>query len=155
MRDERLDIAETVYAYATGVDSRDWKLYRSIFTDEVDIDFSSWDGNPARRMRADDWVAGVQPLFHGLDATQHTMSNPRVAIDGERATCTMYMQAVHVLRNDEGDAEFTLGGYYTDRLVKTPAGWKLCGVKLTVLWSRGNKHVMTLALSKSRQGGPG
>jgi hypothetical protein len=149
MRDERIDVAETVYAYAAGVDGRDWGLYRSIFADEVEIDFSSWDGSPARRMRADDWVAGVQPLFHGLDATQHSMSNPRVTIDGERATCVMYMQAVHVLANRGGDAEFTLGGYYTDQLVKTPAGWRLCGVKLTVLWSRGNRHVMTLALQRS------
>ena len=146
--DDRTQILETVYCYATGVDSRDWRLYRSIFTDEVEMDFSSWDGSPVRRLRADDWFAGVQPLFHGLDATQHSMTNPRVAIDGDRATCVMYMQAAHFLRNDEGDAEFTIGGYYTDRLVRTPAGWRLCAVKLTVLWSRGNKHIMELALRR-------
>jgi hypothetical protein len=145
MRDERIDVAEVVYSYATGVDTRDWALYRSIFTDEVEFDFSSWDGNPARRMKADDWVAGVQPLFDGLDATQHSMTNPRVSIAGDRATCIMYMRAAHFLVNAEGDAEFTLGGYYTDQLVKTPAGWKLCGVKLTVLWSRGNRRIMSLA----------
>jgi 3-phenylpropionate/cinnamic acid dioxygenase small subunit len=154
MRDERIDVAEVVYAYATGIDTRDWRLYRSIFTDEVEIDFSSWDGNAARRLRADDWVAGVQPLFHGLDATQHSMSNPRVAIDGESATCVMYMQAAHFLRNNEGDAEFTIGGYYTDQLVKTPAGWRLCGVKLTVLWSRGNKHIMGLAMQRTAKQAP-
>jgi hypothetical protein len=62
----------------------------------------------------------------------------------------MYVQAAHFLRNDEGDAEFAIGGYYTDTLVRTPVGWKLTGVKLNVLWSRGNKHVMTLALARSR-----
>jgi hypothetical protein len=148
VRDERIDVAETVYAYAAGIDGRDWALYRSIFVDEAEFDFSSYDGNPARRMRADDWVAGVQPLFHGLDATQHSMSNPRVTIDGERATCVMYMQAAHFLANREGGDEFTIGGYYTDRLVKTVSGWKLCGVKLTVLWSRGNRHIMTLAVQR-------
>jgi hypothetical protein len=150
--DERLDVAEVVYAYATGIDTRDWQLYRSIFADEVEIDFSSWDGSAPRRMRADDWVAGVQPLFHGLDATQHSMTNPRVSIDGSRATCVMYMQAAHFLASSEGDAEFTIGGYYTDQLVKTPAGWRLCGVKLTVLWSRGNKHIMALALRRRGSG---
>jgi len=154
MRDERIDVAEVVYAYATGIDTRDWRPYRSIFADEVEIDFSSWDGNAARRLRADDWVAGVQPLFHGLDATQHSMSNPRVTIDGESATCVMYMQAAHFLRNNEGDAEFTIGGYYTDQLVKTPAGWRLCGVKLTVLWSRGNKHIMGLAMQRTAKQAP-
>jgi hypothetical protein len=152
MRDDRTEIVETIYCYATGVDTRDWRLYRSIFSDEVEIDFSSWDGSPPRRMRADDWVAGVQPLFHGLDATQHSMTNPRVAVDGDRASCVMYMQAVHFLANREGDAEFTIGGYYTDQLVKTPAGWKICGVKLTVLWSRGNRAIMALALQGSASG---
>ena len=151
MTDDRTQIVETVYGYATGVDSRDWALYRSIFTDEIDVDFSSYDGNPPRRMRADDWVRGVQPLFEGLDATQHSMTNPRVSIAGERATCVMYMQAVHFLANREGDAEFTLGGYYTDQLVRTPSGWKLCGVKLTVLWSRGNRAIMEMALNPGRR----
>jgi hypothetical protein len=146
MTDDRTEIVETVYCYATGIDTRDWALYRSIFTDEIEVDFSSYDGNSPRRVRADDWVKGVQPLFRGLDATQHTMTNPRVRIEGERATCVMYMQAVHFLANREGDAEFTLGGYYTDQLVKTAHGWKLCGVKLTVLWSRGNRAIMERAV---------
>lgn len=150
MRDDRTEILETIYCYATGVDTRDWALYRSIFTDEIEIDFSSWDGRPPRRLRADDWVAGVQPLFHGLDATQHSMTNPRVAIDGARARCLMYVQAAHFLANREGDAEFTLGGYYADQLVRTADGWKICAVKLTVLWSRGNKHVMALALERGK-----
>ena len=148
MRDERIDVAEVVYSYATGVDSRDWALYRSIFADEVEIDFSSWDGRPGAVMKADDWVAGVRPLFMGLDATQHSMTNPRIAIDGERATCVMYLQAAHFLHHDGGDPELTIGGYYTDRLVKTAAGWKLCAVKLTVTWRRGNHRIMEMALRK-------
>jgi 3-phenylpropionate/cinnamic acid dioxygenase small subunit len=145
MRDDRSEILETIYCYATGVDTQDWQLYRSIFTDEIELDFSSWDGRPARRMPADGWLAAVKGLFPGLDASQHSMTNPRVTFDGDRAQCVMYVQAAHFLRNDEGDSEFTAGGYYTDQLVRTPSGWKLCGVKLTVTWSRGNKHVMTLA----------
>lgn len=152
MRDDRSEILETVYCYATGVDTKDWALYRSIFTDEVEIDFSSWDpNNLARRLRADEWVAGVKVVFTGLDATQHSMTNPRVAIEGEHATCIMYMQAAHFLHNNEGDPEFTLGGYYTDRLVRTSSGWKLCAVKLTVTWSRGNKHIMTLAAQRGAE----
>ena len=152
MRDDRTEIVETIYCYATGVDTKDWALYRSIFTDEVEIDFSSFDpSNLARRLKADEWVAGVRVLFTGLDATQHSMTNPRVAIDGEHATCIMYMQAAHFLQNNEGDNEFTIGGFYTDRLVRTVHGWKLSGVKLTVSWSRGNKHIMTLAAQRGAE----
>ena len=41
MRDDYIEILETVYCYATGIDTRDWSLYRSIFLDEVEMDFLS------------------------------------------------------------------------------------------------------------------
>ncbi len=59
MTDDRVQICETVYRYATGIDTRNWELYRSIFTDEIEVDFSSYSGEPAARMKADDWVRTV------------------------------------------------------------------------------------------------
>lgn len=151
MSDDRTEICETVYTYATGIDTRDWTLYRSIFTDEIDLDFSSYDGNPPQRLPADAWVAAIRPLFTGLDATQHVMTNPRVTIEGDAATCVMYMKAEHFLQNDRGDDWFTIGGYYTDRLVRTPGGWRISAVRLTVFWSRGNRHVMTLGAERGAE----
>lgn len=151
MRDDRTEIVETLYCYAAGLDTKDWGLYRSIFSDEVEIDFSSWDGRPARSVKADEWLAEVRVLFTGLDASQHSMTNPRITLDGERASCVMYMQAEHFLQNDQGSPDFAIGGYYTDRLVRSGAVWKLCGVRLTVFWSRGNRHIMTLAAQRGMQ----
>lgn len=54
---DRARISDTVLAYATGIDRRDWALYRSIFADQVEIDFATWTGEPAHRWNADDWVA--------------------------------------------------------------------------------------------------
>ena len=148
-------VAQTVYEFAYGIDGRDWTRYRSIFCDEAEFDYSSYHGRPASRMSADDWVAGVTPLFEGLDATQHTMSNPIVELgsetggDPDRARCRVYMQAAHFLANPAGDSEFTIGGYYDDRLVRTGAGphggWQIEAVTLTVWWRRGNPDIMRLA----------
>jgi len=134
------------YQYALGIDSRDWLLYRSIFADEISMDFSSYSGQPASRMAADDWVANCQVLFNGLDATQHTMSNPIVDIAGDSARLRMYMQAEHVLANDRGDDFFTIGGMYDDQLQRTPDGWIITAVTLQVFWQRGNRHIMELAV---------
>ncbi|HEY5678503.1 MAG TPA: nuclear transport factor 2 family protein [Pseudomonadales bacterium] len=133
------------YEYALGIDTRDWVLYRSIFTDEITMDFSSYNGRPASGMAADDWVAGCKVLFAGLDATQHVMSNPMVDVDGDIARLRMYMKAEHFLRNDQGGMDFTIGGYYDDRLVRTDEGWKMQAVTLNVFWSRGNRQIMALA----------
>jgi len=145
MFEDHSTIVRRVYEYAYGIDTRDWALYRSIFVSEIDMDFSSYNGAPASRMRADDWVAGCRLLFTNLDATQHSMSNPLVDIDGDRARCRMYMQAEHFLHNTQGDAGFALGGYYDDRLIRTAEGWRIAAVTLNVLWSRGNRHIMELA----------
>ena len=52
--DER-EISQTVIQYATGVDMRDWELYRNCFTDPVEIDFSC-SGSLHRVMPVDEWV---------------------------------------------------------------------------------------------------
>lgn len=148
--DAHLEITRRLYEYALGIDTRDWQLYRSIFTDEVRMDFSSYSGSPAGTMTADAWVAGCRPLFEGLDATQHSMTNPMVDIDpgGDTARCRMYMQAEHFLANAAGDPGFALGGYYDDALVRTPTGWRIRAVTLKVFWNRGNRHIMALAAEK-------
>jgi hypothetical protein len=144
--DDKLAVAETVYRYATGVDRRDWALYRSLFTDSVTIDFSSFSPElPQRTLSADDWVAGLIPLFAGLAATQHSMTNPLVTVDGDTATITMYMQARHVHDPDDPESWYTVGGYYDDTLVRVGSQWLLSGVRLTVTWRAGDPAIMELA----------
>jgi hypothetical protein len=105
------------------------------------------------QMNVDQWVATITPLFDGLDATQHTMSNPVVEVDGNSARCRVYMQATHFLWRDDlqavtgsAEPEFTIGGYYDDHLVLDADGsWRIDAVTLTVWWRRGNEAIMELA----------
>lgn len=174
MRDPRIDVAETVYGFADGLDRRDWAGYREIFVPpptEIEFDYRSYHGRPAARMHVDAWIESAIPLFTGLDATQHSMTNPVVEIgdDGRSARCRMYMQAAHFLWRDDlealtgsADPEFTIGGYYDDHLVlDRPVGsgdpgavdrgrWRIDRVRLTVWWRRGNQRIMRLARDSAR-----
>jgi hypothetical protein len=143
-------ITRKLYEYAYGIDTRDWDLYRSIFADTITADFSSYNGDPAVTLPADDWVSGLKPLFTGLDATQHSMSNPLVDIDGDSARCRIYMQAAHFLE-DWPAPEFTIGGYYDDRLVRTSAGWRISAFTLTVWWRRGDDALMVEAAQRGQK----
>ena len=155
--DDKLMIAETIYLYAIGIDTKDFDLYGSIFTDHVNIDFSSYEGSSVPEttvLTRDQWVSRVRPLFTGLAATQHSMTNPVVNIDGDTASCRMYMQAHHVFEPKKEDSWFTIGGYYDDTLIReaeSPSGWKLTGVKLTVLWRKGQESIMQLARSEGHR----
>lgn len=139
------EIVQRRYEYALGIDTCDFKLLRSIFTDEISMDFEDYSGQPKATMKADDWVAGCAVLFTGLDATQHVMSNPMVEVDGDRARCRMYMKAEHFYANSMGNVDFALGGYYTDELVRSNGRWLIEAVTLKIFWNRGNRHIMTLA----------
>lgn len=146
--DDKLAVAETLYRYAVGIDTRDFTLYRSIFADRVAIDFTSYSGGQATTMTRDQWLGGVVPLFSGLAATQHSMTNPMVSVDGDAATCRMYMQAHHVYDPTDPASWFTIGGYYDDTLIRSaqgPAGWLITGVTLTVLWRAGDPDIMVAA----------
>ncbi|MEM8748637.1 MAG: nuclear transport factor 2 family protein [Actinomycetota bacterium] len=164
--DPRLDVAQTVYEFASGIDGRDWTRYREIFVPPpatIRFDYESYHGRPATDVDVDGWVGGVRQLFDHLDATQHTMSNPIVEIEHHApsgrstARCRVYMQAAHFLWRDDlaertgsSDPEFTIGGFYDDELIgdrEGPYGWRIRSVRLTVWWRRGNEAIMSLARS--------
>ena len=160
--DPRIDVAETVYRFAFGIDRRDWVAYRSIFVAPpatIDFDYSSYHGRPMSSMDVDTWIGAVTPLFSGLDATQHTMTNPVVEIAGSSARCRVSMQAAHFLWRDDlvertgsADPEFTIGGFYDDHLVLDEGGrWRIDAVTLTVWWRRGNEAIMQLAHEPTRK----
>lgn len=144
------EICETLYRYALALDTRNWTLYRSIFSDQVDFDFSTYHGRPAVRMHADDLVASAAQLFAGFSSTQHTMSNPIVDIDGDKARCTMYIQAAHSVEPDPDAAWFIMGGHYEDTLERSTSGWVLTGVTMKLRWTRGDKSIMRTALQRGR-----
>ena len=138
------------YEYAFGIDARNYALLRSIFVDQVTMDFSSYNGRPGATMAADDWVAGCAALFDGLDATQHSMTNPLVdvAVGRRAATQRMAMQAAHFLDG----TEFTIGGWYQDELVRTADGWRIAQVTLNVTWRRGDESIMAAAVQRAALG---
>jgi SnoaL-like domain len=138
-------IGDVQLRYATAVDTRDWPLFRSCFTDEIETDFSSPDGSPPPRTKADDWVEVVRRTIDGMQATQHLITNQVITLDGDQATCAAYVQARHHLPNETGGSDQITHGYYTNRFVRTAGGWKIRARRLTVLWNEGNMDIFDLA----------
>ena len=148
---DRQSVIDSILRYASGIDMRDWELYRQVFTDEMEVDFTSWSGGSPRKLSADDWVKGVSGLA-GFQATQHTLTNFVVNVRGDEATAVVYVQAQHYLPNDKGDSTLTIGGYYTHELVRFPTDWKIRKARLTVTWTTGNRHIFELARERVAAG---
>jgi hypothetical protein len=149
---DRLAVSDVVLRYATGVDSRDWDLYASCFTDPCEFDFSSWSGTPASSMPRAAWVAAVRASLSGFDATQHISTNHVVTFSddvGNEATCVSYMQAQHFLA-DQPVTTCTLGGFYTNTLVRSDDEWRISRCQLTVTWMTGDRELFAVARDRAR-----
>jgi hypothetical protein len=159
---DRQAIGVVVVRYATGIDTRDWALYRSCFTDPCEIDFSSWSGRPATVMPSQAWAEAVRASNGGFEATQHLSTNHVVTFGSDdEATCVSYVQAQHWFGSDRlaelgrpsrQPSWCTLGGFYTNSLVRTDEGWRIHRCQLTVTWVSGDRSVFELARSSSGRG---
>jgi hypothetical protein len=145
---DRAEISDVVLRYATAVDTRDWALYESIFTEELTVDFSSWSGDPEITMPVSEWVGAVRKTLSGFDATQHLSSNHVITLSGETATCVSYMVARHHLIEDGERLMHSIGGYYTNRLIKRAGGWKITHCTLKVTWEMGDRRLFEIAASR-------
>jgi hypothetical protein len=146
---DQAELNELMNRYAASIDLRDWTRLRTVFVDgDIEADFTSMGVKQVFRGPAERWVEAVRKTLIGFDATQHFFANHSCEIDGERAVDTRYMQARHQL----GAEHYTLGGYYTGRMLRTPQGWRIAAYKLTVTFSDGDRRLMGIAYRKAKDG---
>jgi hypothetical protein len=141
---DRAAALDVLARFAHGIDGRDWALYRSVFTDEVDIDYTSYRPGSRGRMPADEWVDRARGLFPGLDASQHVLVNAWVRSDGEGVRVQTSMRADHFLDG----ARYTLGGTYLHLLIPVAGAWRISGVTLTVSWTEGDRQMLARAAER-------
>jgi hypothetical protein len=154
-------IIEVSYRYASGIDLRDWDLYRTCFTDPCTFDFSSFSGRPPSPMPAQVWVDNVRSLNGNFDATQHVMTNHSISFSGsDKAVCVTELRAQHwfspatmVQFGRDGEENWCeLGGHYTNDLVRDGDIWRISTCRLTVRWRLGNESIFELARSRAATG---
>jgi 3-phenylpropionate/cinnamic acid dioxygenase small subunit len=118
-RDLRQDVAEVLVRYATGIDRRDWELFRSCFTDDCEADY----GDIGVWHDADSFTAWMDQAHVRGGRSLHRVTNQDVTPRGDGATARCYLDAV-VMTADDRTAVRTVG-YCDDDLVLTDTGWRI------------------------------
>jgi len=149
---DKAAISDVICNYATGVDSHDWTLFRSCFTDEIEADFSSLGDMGHFRGSADKWVRMARGLMENLDATQHLMGNIQAEIDGDQAVARCYLQAMHVRAGENGAPHYIIAGHYRHELTRGADGWRIRKYTLTALWTSGNRGLFVSAMERAKAG---
>lgn len=115
--DDHHKITEVLVRYATGIDSRDWKLFRTCFTDDAHFDYGYLGTfeNPAK-------LTEYMRRSHS-GPSMHRLSNFATVVDNDHATARTYVDAV--VMGPRGFGVTNAFGWYDDELRRTPAGWQI------------------------------
>ena len=116
---DKLEIQELLARYARSVDDRDWVLYRSVFSDDAFIDYTSAGAIAGTREEVADFL---EQAFTAIEWSQHYITNIEIDLDGDAAHVrAMFYNPMQL--PGMGDASFC-GGFYHHDLVRTPDGWR-------------------------------
>jgi hypothetical protein len=134
---DREHIREAVYVYPVSIDTHDWRRFRSIFTDEIEV-LLTMATNPNRthqRVNADQFTKMVSNVIESFSMTQHFLNDYRIEVNGDDAKCFCYMYARHMPPKDKpAQAIWDLGGYYEFNLNRSGDGWKVPKYTLIGTW---------------------
>ncbi len=127
---DELEIASVLHRYARAVDTHDWNLLRSLFTDDAHLDYSSVGGPAAGRDEVCTWLERSLTL---MPMTQHFVTNIEADVDGDTATVrAMFFYNPMLL---PGASETSAcGGYYHHVMVRTASGWRSRQLREENLW---------------------
>jgi 3-phenylpropionate/cinnamic acid dioxygenase small subunit len=119
---DRTDITDVLVRYATGIDRRDWALFRTCWAEDIDANY----GRGIGHFHSADEITNYMTEAHAdMGPTWHRLSNFSIEVDGDTATARTYLHAV--LNVDKGDSDrwMEVMGHYDDLLVRSAAGWKI------------------------------
>lgn len=129
-RSDAQDISDVLVRYATGIDRRDWALFRTVFTDDCELDYGeigSWTGVDAV---TEFMVAAHEMAGH----TMHRITNQVVSVAGDSATARAYVDALIMAQDNSSGVN--AAGLYDDEFVRTDAGWRLARRRFTAVLVR-------------------
>lgn len=126
--DDEGGVAAVIVRYGTGIDTRDWALFRTCFTDDFHGDY----GAHGVWTSGDEITAAMERMHAPLGPTLHRMSNIVASATLAGAKVRTYVDAILSL-NGAGGAFHQAIGYYDDELVKTSGGWKIKSRRFTAV----------------------
>ena len=145
MNTDRDEITDVLIRYATALDTRDWHLFDSCFTEDAIADYGTLGG----RNQGREAIRNAVAILAGFDRTQHLIGNISITVDADEAQAVCYLHAQHVIDGGDSVELLTIGGIYRDRIIRTPIGWRIAQRKLEPVWQSGDSGLISVAAQRA------
>ncbi|MCZ8381977.1 nuclear transport factor 2 family protein [Mycobacterium sp. CPCC 205372] len=124
------EIEALLYRYARAVDTKDWELYRSVFTEDAVVDYSAMGIPAGPRDRVADFLA---QSFAAIPWSMHYITNIEI-LESEGDAATVRAMFYNPMQLPGMTEMSSCGGYYHHRLVRTPDGWRSRSLREENVW---------------------
>ncbi len=125
----RIEITDFFSRYARAVDTRDWDLYRTLFTTDAHIDYSSSGGSVGNLEETVSFLSKALDMF---EMSQHLVTNIEV-LEKEGNKADVLALFNNPMRLKGGEIWF-VGGKYRHELIQSDLGWKSRKLVEETLW---------------------
>jgi hypothetical protein len=126
---DRIEITDVLYRYASTIDSFDLEGLRGTLDDEIVAQY----GNAESLVGADAVAGWIAEMIEPVVWQHHLLSVYHVDVDGDDAKALVYHTS-HQLFESEPENAKLLVGRYRNELRRTPAGWRISKLELELLW---------------------
>lgn len=129
------------------VDAKDWVLARSLFTDEIDVDFTSLVGGEPTTIPADGLIAGWSANLTAEKTSFHLRGNHRITFTGaDSAVMHSHGYAWNrmergALAENGGNPLWEVWGTYVHGFERVDGTWKINAMTFTATAERGSAFV--------------
>jgi ketosteroid isomerase-like protein len=127
---DHVEIAALLYRYARAVDTKDWELYRSVFTDDALVDYSSAGAVVGTRDEVIDWF---EANFAVIPWSMHYVTNVEI-LSHTADSATVRAMFYNPMQLPGMTEMSSCGGYYHHELLRTPDGWRSRSLREENVW---------------------
>lgn len=141
---DKFAVIDTLYRFAAGIDLRDRALLASALAENAVSDF-----RPAAAKAGFEYpvlegreviVAALADSLSRFDTT-HSVSNPRVVLDGDKAQMEAIVEAQHLPSNDHS-RHYLMKNRYDVQLARHGDAWRIERVTVDNVWRSGDPAVL-------------
>jgi ketosteroid isomerase-like protein len=133
---DRMDITDVLYRYASTIDRFDLDGLRTLLADDLWAQY----GNAEPVSGGDAVARWIGEATANVVWQHHLLSVYHVEVDGDRASALVYHTS-HQVFDDAPDTAKLLVGRYHNELRREPGGWRISRLVLEILWGEEKADV--------------
>ena len=126
---DRMDITDVLYRYASTIDRFDHAGLRSVLADDLWAQY----GNADPVIGGDAVASWIGEAIANVVWQHHLLSVYHVDVDGDRASALVYHTSHQVFEDDPDTAKLLVGRYHNE-LRRERDGWRISRLVLEILW---------------------